>query len=245
MIARLIRPVSAVALAALVTAAVVATPNVAHAQETRSMMLELHVGPYTPEIDSAVSGSPYAESFSGSDMWQLGLGLDYQFWQKVGTFAVGIGWKYGWVDGTSVETGTSDETALNMMPFTAGITYRFDYLAVEFGIPLVPYFKGGFEWVLWWVTNGRNEIANTWGGPKGDEERTGMGGTFGFYGSVGLQLLLDWFSPSMARSFQTETGVNNSYLFVELTRHEVNDFYSETSIDLSSTAVSFGLMFEF
>ena len=49
----------------------------------------------------------------------------------------------------------------------------------------------------------------------------------------------------MAAEFDTESGVNNSYLFAEYTTSEVNDFGSDESMELSSDHLSFGLMFEF
>jgi hypothetical protein len=230
-------------------AALAAAPG-ALADTSRDMMLELHFGPYTPEVDSAFSvgagqSGPYEAAFSGDGMFMLGMYLDYQLWQDVGSVAIGGGWQYGWVDGTAIEEGATDETGFNLVPFDVAVTYRFDYLARRWGVPLVPYVKAGFTWALWWVTNGKDEIANARSPDPPYEGRTGMSNTFGFFAGGGLQLLLDVLDRSMAMSLDEETGINHSYLFVEFTRRELNDFYSASSIDLSESHLSFGLMFEF
>jgi hypothetical protein len=49
----------------------------------------------------------------------------------------------------------------------------------------------------------------------------------------------------MAIAFDSESGVNNSYIFVEYQHLEVDDFGSSDSLVLSDDALSFGLAFEF
>ena len=132
---------------------------------------------------------------------------------------------------------------MHVMPLSLGLTYRFDYLAQKFKIPLVPYVKAGITCAIWWVTNDKGEVANTYA-PDG-EEALGWSNTFGFYAGGGLQFLLDVLSPRMAAAMDSEAGVNNSYIFVEYLRHELNDFYSAKSINLSGHGISFGLIFEF
>lgn len=237
---------SFVGCAALV--ALVSSASEVRAESPRSMMLEIRIGPYSPEVDDGFAsgaGTPWASAFGDSPMWTLGLYWDYQFYQDVGSLAIGAGVAYGWVDGTAVEADSADETGFNIVPFTAGVTYRFDYLAIEYSVPVVIYLKVGLEWAIWWATNGKNQISNTWSRDEPYEPRLGRSNTFGFYFGGGIQLLLDFMYPSMAVEFDAETGVNNSYLFFEVLRHELNDFYSSDSINLSETALTFGLMLEF
>lgn len=220
-------------------------PATALAETGKNFMLEVRFSPYTPELDEQfVTATPYADSFGSSPMWQLGLWLDYQVYQGIGTLGIGGGWSYGWVDGTAIESDSTDETAFNLMPFQLGVVYRFDYLATEFQVPLVPYVKAGLTWALWWATNGKNEVSNTWAA-DGSQELTGLSNTWGFFVSGGLQLHLDFISEGLAADFDDEAGVNNSYLFVEVSRQELNDFFSDSSVNLSETAITFGLMFEF
>jgi len=219
----------------------------ASAESPRSMMLEIHAGPYTPQIDRAfMYSTPYGDYFSDSPMVMVGLHWDYQVWQGFGSLSVGAGARIGWSDGLAVSqdgTSSSDSTSLNLLPLTATVTYRFDWLAQNLQIPFVPYAKVGVTYSVWWVTNGSGEIANTY--DLDGVGRAGYGGTFGFHAGGGLQFLLDWFGAGMAAEFDAEIGVNNSYLFFEYAYHSVNDFGSETSFDLGDSNFSAGLMFEF
>ncbi|MGM0574488.1 MAG: MXAN_2562 family outer membrane beta-barrel protein [Myxococcota bacterium] len=245
------RPVRTLLLASLLASA--ATPALAaeipreFAESPRHMMLELHVGPYQPQVDDQFdSASPYQDTFGDDQMILFGMHLDYQIWQEVGSVAVGGGIRYGWVDGQALDANgepTDDDTSLNLMPLEASAVYRFDYAAIRWGVPLVPYAKAGLTYAIWWVKDGRDEVANA-RDPDGGG-RVGRGGTFGFHAKAGLQILLDWASPDMATEFDQEVGVNNSYLFAEYSWNSINNFGSDTSIDLSDATASFGLMFEF
>jgi len=219
----------------------------ARAESPRTMMLELHGGGYEPAVDSAVSGgTPWKDIFGSSGLTLLRMHLDYEVWQGFGTLAVGGGVGYGWIDGKALDDAgeaTSDEVGFNLVPLTVTVAYRWDWAAVNHGVPFVPYVKAGLSAAMWWATDAKDSIANT-RGPDG-EERTGFGVTLGWHAGVGLQFLLDVFSSSMAIGFDNESGVNNSFIFAEFLHSDLNDFGSGESIDLSDDALSFGLAFEF
>lgn len=225
-----------------------ATASGASAESPRSMMFEFHLGPYTPQIDRAFTpekATPYADLFGDETMLMFGAHLDYQLFQGFGSIALGAGARIGWVEGKALNldgSESSDATALHMLPLTATLTYRFDWMSQNWNLPIVPYGKVGLTYTVWWVTNGNDEIANTY--DKDDVGREGHGGTFGFHAGGGVQILLDWFGAGMAAEFDNETGVNNSYLFFEYVYHNVNDFGSTTSLDLGDDTFSAGLMFE-
>jgi hypothetical protein len=216
------------------------------AQTPRSMMVELRVEAYSPEIDSAFeSATPYEDAFGTEFMWGFGGYIDYQLFQGYGSLAIGAGISYKSITGEASEADSDDETQLHMAPLTLGLTYRFDMLAQRWAIPIVPYIKGGLTYAIWWVTNGKGDIANTRNPGSPYEERTGWSGTWGLNFGGGVQFLLDVFSDRMAATMDNEMGVNSSYLFVEYMRHSLNDFGSPDSMELSSDGLSFGLMFEF
>ncbi|MEC9073441.1 MAG: MXAN_2562 family outer membrane beta-barrel protein, partial [Myxococcota bacterium] len=219
----------------------------AHASSDRSMMLEVHMGPYLPNIDEQFEeASPYGDAFGTNSANLIGLHLDYQVFQGLGSLAIGAGIRYGAVKGNAIAadgSSATDETGLHLMPATLSLTYRFDWPSLRFGFPLVPYGKAGASYMVWWMTNGRGEVANAYD-PEG-VGRVGMGGTMGWHAGGGVQILLDWFAPTMALVFDDESGVNNSYFFAEYMIHQVNDFGSDTSLELSDEAFSLGLMFEF
>jgi len=217
------------------------------AETPRSMMFEFHVGPYVPQVDRAFKySSPYSDVFGDESMVMFGVHLDFQLFQDFGSVAIGGGARIGWVEGQALNldgTASADPTLLHTLPLTATVTYRFDWMAREWNVPIVPYGKVGLTYTVWWVLNGNGEIANTY--DLAGVGRAGHGGTFGFHAAGGVQLLLDWFGLGMAAEFDTEVGVNNSYLFVEYGYHSVNDFGSAESLDLGDATFSAGLMFEF
>lgn len=217
------------------------------AESPRTSMFELHIGSYTPAIDDQfIDVSPYESVFGQESPTLFGFHADRQLWQGFGSLAFGIGARYGSVSGSAqLEDGSSssDTTELHLLPLTASLVYRLDVLQERLDVPLVPYGKAGLNYTLWWVLNGRGEVSNSWG--LDGEGHTGSGGTMGWFVSGGVQLHLDFFDAEMATEFDTESGVNNSYLFAEYTMSEVNDFGSAESLELSSDHLSFGLMFEF
>lgn len=234
------------ALAALAIVTLLSGP--AGADSPRGNMFELHVGPYAPAIDDQFDGAtPYADTFGSGSMWLWGLHVDRQVWQGFGSLAVGGGLRYGFNDGKAKAADGSDaedETTLHLMPLTLSAVYRFDVGAVRWGVPLVPYAKAGLSYGVWWITNGKDEIANAY--DTKSQGHVGTGGTMGMHFALGVQLLLDWIDTAGAAELDTDAGVNNSYLFGEWMTSSMNDFGSAESLELSdSGAFSFGLMFEF
>lgn len=222
--------------------------SLAHADSPRNMLFEFHGGGYLPLIDEGLDNgtTPYKDVFGDDSMTLLRIHIDYELWQEFGTLAVGGGIGYGWNNGKAIAmdgTKSEDDVGFNIAPITLSLIYRWDWAAVKYSVPFVPYAKVGLTGILWWATDASDDIANA-RGPDG-EERSGAGLTVGWHVSGGLQFLLDIFSSSMATQFDEESGVNNSYIFVEFTHSQVDDFGSDSSIDLSADSLSFGLAFEF
>lgn len=216
------------------------------AESPRSVMVEVHGGPFQPQVDEQfTNATPYKDTFGDESMFMFGFHVDYQLWQDHGALAVGGGLRIGWVDGNALNddnTASEDETALNLMPINASVTYRWDWAAIEHGIPLVPYVKAGLTYAFWWVTDGKDDTASVT--TDSGEAQSGSGGTVGWHAGGGIQLLLDALEPTMATSFDNEMGVNNSYIFFEFLYTELNDFGSSKSLNLGDAAFSLGLMFE-
>jgi len=235
---------SAVAFAVPSLFALIATP--ALAESPRTMMLELHGGGYTPNVDSELSGAtPWKDTFGGGSMTMLRMHLDYELWQAHGTLAIGAGFGYGWIDGNArneVGDKTDDKVGFNLLPLQLSLVYRWDWAAVEHGVPLVPYGKVGLTGAIWWATDAKDSISNA---RVGDAGREGQGLTLGWHAAVGVMFLLDVFSESMSIGFDNESGVNNSYIFAEYQHTSLDDFGSGKSLVLSDDALSFGLAFEF
>lgn len=232
--------------AALILASAVTcvTPDEASAKDEDdespvNMMFEFKGGMYSPKNLGNASSSHFGDS-SG---YNLEIEYDWQFWRGVGSLGLGFHFGYGNISGSSVDASgnaTVDSTVLHWIPFRLSLVYRFDYLWQRFHFPITLYVKGGFDYVIWLVKDGSDDIATT------DDGAKGYGGTFGFHVVAGLAFVLDWLAPSMAKSFDVEWGVNNSYIFAEYMYANINNFYTGGALDLTDyTAWHVGIGIEF
>ena len=217
-------------------------------ESPRSHSVGIKFGPYTPNIDSE-GNKAYDWAFDGDPMFTFRLEYEYQFWTQFGSLAVGAEWGYASITGKGLahdsHTTTADETSLHMFPFALSFIYNFDVLAVRYNVPLVPYVRLGFDYNIWWITDGVGDTASYRQGETASTAFGGSGGTFGWHAQVGLKLLLDVFAPNMAKTFDNEVGVNNSYFFAEMLYADISDFGSDTSWDIGTLTALFGLSFEF
>jgi hypothetical protein len=207
----------------------------------RSMMLEVKLSPYRPNLDPLFSAA--YPLFYGSGPMLLGeLEFDYQFFQKFGSLAVaasaGYAEKYGHALST---TGASQSSGFHVAPVKLLLVYRFDWLFQKLNVPFVPYLKGGPLLMPWWITKGADiEVA-----PSGQR---GAGYKLGLEGVAGLAFALDFLDKRLARDFDTSMGVNHTYLFAEFTYQNTDlvEFSPNTTpLNLSSTHWMFGLGLEF
>jgi len=239
---------SRIALALLVG---VVCPAVLVAESPRNVNLEFKLAAwYVPEVDSefAAGVHPYKDVYGDSSLLLFQSRADYLIYSGVfGTVAAGGGFGYGQKTGhgflSDGETKASDSTTLHLLPLEFGVLYAYDWLAQRWSIPVVPYGRFDFAHAFWWFTDGVGDTASY---TVNDEKAAdGLGGTWGFRLTGGARLLLDVFAPAMARTFDVDFGVNNSYLLVEYVWCKLDDFGSSSSIHLGGSYINFGLAFEF
>lgn len=237
-----VRMFAPIALAATVVG--VSTPAVAERIESPiNWQFEIKMGPYKASIDDEFGGaaSPFTDIYGSSDVLMGLVEVDYQFWRGVGSLAVGGTIGYALDNGTAIiqgtETKSNDETSFNVVPMQLSLNYHFDYLDVKFGVPLVPFFKIGLDYWVWWFRDSAGDTPKFGGGE-------GSGGTFGWHWSAGLKINLDWIDNDSAVAIDNEFGVNNSYLFGEFMWADVDDFGSSSSLRAGDHTFFFGLAFE-
>lgn len=215
----------------------------------RDWALELKAGGYKPLIDRerGLATRPYDETFGAGAMLLFELEMDRLLWQKIGAagigFSIGYAEKYGKATvlqmddtGALIRVASAETTAFQVLPLRLMGVYRFDYGALHLGVPLVPYAKAGLVYTPWWVSKGgRLEYSHA---------SRGAGGKWGYGATLGLSLMLDFLEPRFARDFDTDMGVNHSYVFAEYTHADVNNF-GQGGLDLSSRHWMFGLALEY
>jgi hypothetical protein len=222
-------------------------------ESPRSMITEIRLGSYYPWVDRPLTcggtgepACPY-KSILGGAMLLVELEIERELFQAFGSASIGLtlgyGEKYG--HSTTQTNDVGEATGLRVLPMKAIAAYRFDWLAIRYGIPLVPYVKLGFELAHWWVMKGGGTEVATDG-------TTGAGWTYGVVGAGGLAFQLDILDQRLARDFDNGLGVNHTYIFGEFNIAEVNNFGQKTddgttarALDLSSRFFMFGIAFEY
>lgn len=242
----------------LAAALVLAIPSMAAAQDIYAEpppmrpaaspvfgLLELRFGSHRPRIDNEFGGAgPYSAMLGGRSLL-FEAGLHWHLYQGIGKVSIAgnIGYfnKRGHAF-TEDNEKSADRTSLMIIPTRLSVVYRFDYLQERWRIPFVVSARIGLDYQFW-NTKSAGKISDGIG-PSGDLI-VGRGGTAGWHYGVTLYFWLNWLAPAMAASFDSNTGINNSYLFAEFLSTHVNDFGGANSWDLSANTFMFGLAFEF
>lgn len=207
-------------------------------------MFELKFGPYKPAVDSepGLTGKPYQDIFGCMEGQSCGkswpgyqvmsqIEVDLELWQGHGALGLAATWGFFRIEGkalvlsdpglpydpdTNPYVRSGDKTSLNIMPFILQAVYRWDYAFRRWSVPLIPYFKGGVVWDLWWIEKADRHLARF-----GQDGGKAWGGTFGYQINVGLSFALDILEPSAAKKMDMELGINHTYLFAEFVHSQV------------------------
>lgn len=233
----------------------------AAAESPQSFALEVRFASYHPRIDSEPGiqrtrppgddtspfQGPYGRIFGDRGFLLFEIEFDVQVVRLFGTLGVGaalgyfnaVGYGLYSVGGDPAlaDTRSADQTTLKLVPLRLLAVWRVDEAVRQVNVPLVPYLKLGFGPTLYWVTEGRG--GTSWAGGS-----RGAGSRWGWDASVGLMLLLDFLDPVIARDFDNDWGVNNSYLFAEYRWNRVGTM-GRPGFILSDDLATFGAAFEF
>ncbi len=234
------------------------------------------LGPYTPDIDKQLgknikSGQgPYQAMFGNyfldgkahdAHVYQIlpMLDVDRILWRGSGQLGVGgtLGYMqktaYAYLAGTSAddprrERSAASKNTFRLVPFALTVTYRATQLDDLYGIPVVPYVRGGLSYYVWWLKGPSGSIAKvcTDGGmdTKTCSGEKAYGGTLGFQGTVGLSLRLERIDADAARSMR-QSGLEHAGFYGELTYAKVDAFGSDTKLSVGDATWFAGVDFEF
>lgn len=211
-------------------------------ESKQEVAFELRVGRYVPDVDDSVEGSPFQDTFGSSNRYIVGAELDWQLVRipHFGTLAPGIGWgytKFGapamFADGSGK---SASDTRLSIMPMYLVGVGRADVLMRDFRIPLVPYAKLGFGYAMWWSSDGQRSAEY--------EGEKGRGSSYGLTYALGAMFLLDVLDPDDAVSADGLIGINNSYIFAEWFRPQLDGFGSNKVLNVGSSSWVVGLALE-
>jgi hypothetical protein len=213
-------------------------------QSPQNFGLELRIGPYRPEVDSEFGGAatPFRDTFGGGTNWLVGAEFDFQLLRIPYIGSIGPGIQLGYVsysasapfaDGSGL---SAHPTAFWALPGAALLALRIDVFAREFGVPLVPYAKGGLALVYWQATDAAR-VSSDSAGSKGQRLETG------YVLQAGLALQLSGLFPQAARDMDASGGVNTASVFFEGDYSQADSFGQ--GMQVGTTTWTGGLFLEF
>lgn len=227
-------------LGLLVVGGLLFAPTGARAEEATDLWhVEIGGGRYNPEADTGIAAQPYKKTFTGKNRALFKARLERSLWQGFGDLALGLGTGFGRAVGVASRvdgTSTEEKTVFNWAPLELTATYRFDWLHRELGIPFGLFGRLGLVYEMWWVNDATGSVA-TFDGNKG------LGGQLGFLVSGGLSFNLNFIDPRLAKDFARSWGVDNTWLFAEVARMQVDGFGS--GMNLSDLTWFVGVDIEF
>ena len=192
------------------------------------------------------------------------LDVDRFLWSGSGQFGVGgsIGYMQktayayaqsveGDVDTTADSPRRERSTAANntfrLIPLALTATYRATQLDDLYGIPIVPYLRGGLSYYIWWMKGPNGDVSKVCKDgsmDEGCEANKAYGGTLGFQGSIGLAVRAERIDPSAARSM-VQSGIHHAGFYAELMVAVVNGFGSDKKLSVGDRTWFAGMDFEF
>ncbi len=230
-------------------------PYVADSNDV-SWNVSLGIGPYTPAIDSqgatknSAGQGPYEAMFGGYELMPT-ITLDRFLWTGFGQLGVGLSAGYMGKTAHAFTLGSDpldpnrerspgDETSFRMIPLQLTAVYRFTVLDDDYGIPVIPYARGGFGYYVWWATAPDGSFSSD---PM-DSGNKARGATAGLVGAVGVAFRLERIDASAAQSMH-ESGLEHAGFFGEVNAGWVDGFGKSSKLDVGATTWFAGINFEF
>ncbi len=213
-----------------------------HERSGQEAAFEIRVGPYNPNVDDGLQGTPYASTFGDSQRWHAGLEADWQVLRipQILSFGPGFGAAYTRSSARApLASGTglsAQDTTLNILPFHLVGVLRVDALADQLNVPFCPYAKFGLGYGMWWSKDGDKT------GRDADGVE-GKGSSYGLAWALGVAFRLDWLDPSDAAAADTALGINHSALFIEYFGSDLTVLSSD-AMQVGTNTFVFGLMLE-
>jgi len=123
-------------------------------------------------------------------------------------------------------TPGAERSYFYILPIMGEITVRPVYT-----FPIRPYIAAGLDYYVWWILEDRKLAED--------------GGKFGFHGTGGIQISLNFIDPKTAVRFREATGITDTALFVHYRAEQVDNFFAKEGFNLSSSRFEFGIMFDY
>ena len=218
--------------------------------EGRDFLVALKIDRYDPKVDSepalvAQGATPYHDIFGTRAPLRWQLEGDWEVAHPFGAILLGatVGYWQNYGKGLTADTlqPSGDTALLDVIPFGAIVTWRFDWLADHWArFPLIPYAQAGLMRALWMSFNGTGAISHD---PATNTR--GSGWTSGYTTALGIAFSLDALDGDLSREERMDTGIQRTALFAEYGWTHLDDFGRAGALVLTDHAWRFGLSVEF
>lgn len=222
----------------------------------------VRVGPYVPQIDAQLgmsSNGPYGQMFGGYSLLPM-LDVDRILWRGFGQLGIGVSagflskTAHAWVIGCATCTpgnpdrprSPGDKNSFRMIPLQVTAVYRLTTLDDDYGVPIVPYARGGLGYYAWWSTGPNGSFASSCTGPTmpGCATTKAFGASLGLVGSIGLAIRAERIDSAAARSMR-ESGIEHAGFYAEYSLAKVDGFGSSSKLAVGDNTWFAGVDFEF
>ena len=216
--------------------------------------LGLRVGPYHPAIDEKFASDPGPFRRMFGPGYNLVPQLDLHRIWTVSSFQLGVGVSGGYyqksADSYMIGSLPSDPdrprsagstNTFKMVPLSVSGLARLTVLDDRWGVPLVPYLRGGVAYNVWWVRTATGDLAVTDCQTCDDKA---LGASAGLVGAVGLSIRGERIDPEASHSMKNG-GVEHAGFYVELEQSWVDGFGNQRRLSLGDMTWFAGVDFEF
>lgn len=222
---------------------------------TSRWRLGLRMGPFLPSIDAPYdSPGPYQRTFDDGDGLLPMFDAHRLFPTRFGQLGLGLSAGYFGQDAAAYVPGQVDEdgeplrsdenrTYFRLVPVELTAVYRATQLDDAWGIPLVPYLRGGLAYYIWWMNRPDGETSEACD-DDGANCDTGRGASLGWVAAAGLSIRAERIDRDAARSM-TDSGIEHAGFYAEVTTATVDGFGNAEKLSLGDTTWFAGIDFEF
>jgi hypothetical protein len=186
------------------------------------------------------------------------LDVDRVIWSRSGQVTVGgtLGYMqktaFAYADGTSADElfrirSTASKNKFRLIPFALTASYRATQLDDLYGIPIVPYIKGGLSYYVWWMKGPSGDLSKICTDGTTDSDCDGnkaYGGTLGFQGTLGISIRAERIDAAAARGMK-QTGIYHAGFYAEVMAAVVNGFGNDSKLSVGDRTWFAGFDFEF
>lgn len=141
----------------------------------------------------------------------------------------------------------SSSNTFRLIPFALTASYRATQLDDLWGIPLVPYIRGGLAYYVWWMkgpSGSLSKICTDGTMDSGCSGNKAYGGSLGVQGTLGLSIRAERIDADAARAMK-QSGIYHAGFYIEGSSSVINGFGDDTKLSVGDTTWFGGFDFEF